>query len=453
MAVVSDYTALLSGSSWTGGVAGQAVQLTYSFSVAPTAYLAGNDAATAATFNPLTTAEKATVRGALAQWAAVSGITLHEVAATPGDITFGFYDLTTLGAVNDAGLGNYPYTGTYLDSSGKPQIYGSFATDGGDVYFDNSYQTNPAYATDFAHVAVHEIGHALGLKHPFDTPGNTLTAALDNGSETVMAYAGTRSPTLEPLDVAAVQYLYGTPAAATHPFSETWNAATESLTEVGTATAHDMFGSGGDDVFISKGARDAISGGEGDDIVYASGAPVSVNGGPGTDTVVTGLVYSASTLVQGSGGFRYIYLPAYSDFQTFQDVERLDFSNGVYSTATNSFSAYQAGRYVWTGDVDGAWGTAGNWKAVSGGSAAYAPSFFDSVSLSGAVSGSGAASGLSLVGSPTLAGGFTAGSLTGGTAATSLVSGALLGVTNTATLAGGSLTVGSGADLEVGGIR
>ncbi|WP_088892734.1 pre-peptidase C-terminal domain-containing protein [Leptolyngbya ohadii] len=72
----------------------------------------------------------------------------------------------------------------------------------------NGFQNSPGshgYMT-----LIHEIGHALGLKHPFeDSP--RLTLQEDNTTNTVMTYNFTESSaTFMPFDIRALQYLYGT---------------------------------------------------------------------------------------------------------------------------------------------------------------------------------------------------------------------------------------------------
>ncbi|HSH94451.1 MAG TPA: hypothetical protein VK968_09920, partial [Roseimicrobium sp.] len=99
MPVVDDYTAILSGSSWTGNdySTGKPVFLTFSFDTAPASYLAdeGNHSqAFIDSFRAYNSSEKAAARAALAVWADASGVTFLEVAAGKGDIRFGSYDFS-----------------------------------------------------------------------------------------------------------------------------------------------------------------------------------------------------------------------------------------------------------------------------------------------------------------------------------------------------------------------
>ena len=63
---------------------------------------------------------------------------------------------------------------------------------------------------------LHEIGHSLGLFHPFEYPASQYIANMDNERYTVMSYTGAASPygyghavTMMALDIAALQALYG----------------------------------------------------------------------------------------------------------------------------------------------------------------------------------------------------------------------------------------------------
>jgi hypothetical protein len=130
---------------------------------------------------------------AFAQWGAASGLNFVEVNdAADTDIRFGF------GSIDGVVGGTIGLT-TYFSQNGvfSPGITIRFDSienyfiQNGEVYVNNT--NNP-----FEALALHEIGHALGLDH------YNLAPAVMNSS------AGTNT-TLKTPDIDGIQYLYGSP--------------------------------------------------------------------------------------------------------------------------------------------------------------------------------------------------------------------------------------------------
>jgi Ca2+-binding RTX toxin-like protein len=219
--------ALDSGSRWnfTG-----TPTLTYSFFNGGTYY--GSETGVA----PLSAAARNSVRQIFNDIQALINVTFTEVADTQNS-----YGQIRLQLSNDP---DYAYA--YFPGSGSQLS--------GDVHLNPDYDnTNDqgwqggigSYGYE---TLIHEIGHALGLKHPGDYDGNDsgtppfLTQSEDNNGNAVMSYNFTSpgASTFMPFDILALQSIYGARSLnvgdTTYTFttlysindgSRTWGSATK----------------------------------------------------------------------------------------------------------------------------------------------------------------------------------------------------------------------------------
>lgn len=186
---------------------GTPVEVTFSFMAAAPVYTGyGNKTG----FLSFTTEQKSAVRQIFADIQAQFNITFREVA----DSAYS-YGAIRLGN-NSQGMTSDGYA--YFPD---PVI----GPDAGDIYINRDNPSNLwnvkagtyAYAT-----LVHEIGHALGLKHPGNynageapgsEPGNFLAHSEDTESHTIMSYNGVAQGQNRTFfgtyDILSLQYLYG----------------------------------------------------------------------------------------------------------------------------------------------------------------------------------------------------------------------------------------------------
>jgi len=205
-----DFIAALTKDSKWGGGPGTPVTLTYS--------IPQNDSFWDPTYSNLNEpfvgffglfpTEEQAFENALSKWSDVANITFTQVAdnaSTVGEIRIALS--TTVDASAHAYLpSNQPHAG---DIWLNPDVY--------------TPSTSLAEGTFEFETLMHEIGHSLGLKHPFDSEGSwstTLPDQFDSIFYTVMSYTADpngdsslyadRYPTTPMIfDIAAIQYLYG----------------------------------------------------------------------------------------------------------------------------------------------------------------------------------------------------------------------------------------------------
>lgn len=229
-------------SRWNvGSAAGTPVTLTYSFMTAEPSY-GGNKSDTAKNFYTFNAAQQLATQAALSEISQASGVTfVQKTDADSVQIRFGLNDQT--------GSAGYAMTPPVDVSKTSTTVY----MEAGDVWMNNDEgfkSSTLAPATFHRETLLHEILHALGLKHPgtyngddapepIDAYTNILGSLEDNTNYTLMSYI--YAPSLVELglgdgsvarynmgvyDLLALRYLYGTgninAGDTTYTVTDTW---------------------------------------------------------------------------------------------------------------------------------------------------------------------------------------------------------------------------------------
>ena len=237
--------------------------------------------ATNRTTNPfdgqaITTAEKGAITSTMDAFASVSGLTFTETSTkSEANLAWALLNSTDSNQIVNGLLGVARFPGT--DSN--PDYGGG---GGSAVIVNKSYLTSTARTTPGSYYYLtftHELGHAIGLKHPHDSGGSNqplfpgVTSSSNGGDNnlnatpwTVMTYNdATATNELSPrnngagyltnigaFDIAAIQYLYG-PNNSTQSGNSTYSLSNSAN---GFTTIWDA---GGTDEISASGLSTAVT--------------------------------------------------------------------------------------------------------------------------------------------------------------------------------------------------
>jgi hypothetical protein len=285
-----------------------------------------------------TAAQQAATRTALAYLSSITGIVFTETTSgTAAKVHFAYADIV---GANTSGLCswgiNYSYKSGEVITAYNANAY---------IYLDNVQwggQNSFLGGGQGLETLLHEMGHMMGLKHPFE--GDiVLPAGSDTTANTLMSYTDSGGPyaSYSQYDLAALKWLYGGDGLG-------------GLLGVGS--------SGGGRYYTGTSANDALTAGAADDALEGVGGNDTLDGGAGTDTAIYAGLRAAYSVVQLDAlNWR---VSGAEGVDTLRNIELLRFGDGTL--ALSSLDSLAPAAPVLVFSKDGGAAASGNHPLFSG---------------------------------------------------------------------------------------
>ncbi|KQV79684.1 hypothetical protein ASD15_16700 [Massilia sp. Root351] len=280
--------------------------LYYSFSTA--AGLESGNASLLSAPQSFSAAQQSATRSALNYISQLTGIKFTETA--DGNAAQVHFANANISGSSTTGLDSSRYSYSYDGNNVVTRFTASTW-----VYLDNAewagMNANLTPGTQGYETLLHELGHAMGLKHSFDGTIR-LPAATDNTAYTLMSYthSGGVHSTFGAYDIAALKWLYGGD---------------------GLGGALGVNSTGGGRYFTGTSLADTLTGTAANDMLEGGAGNDTLNGGAGIDTAFYNGLRSAYTVQQVSASAWSVVGAQGSDM--LSNIEQLRFSDGTVAIA------------------------------------------------------------------------------------------------------------------------